>query len=58
MGWKISKAALFAFARDVAGLSGIALVSYGAWLVYVPAGFIAGGIILLTGAVVSARGGS
>ena len=58
MGWKISKAALFAFVRDVAGLSGVALVSYGAWLVYQPAGFIAGGAILLAGAVSSARGGS
>jgi hypothetical protein len=58
MGRKISKAALFAFARDVAGLSGIALVSYGAWLIYSPAGFIAGGAILLAGAVASARGGS
>lgn len=57
MGWKISIATLFAVLRDIAGLAGIALVSYGAWLVYQPAGFIAGGAILLAGAVVSARGG-
>ena len=58
MGWKISMATLFAVLRDIAGLAGIALVSYGAWLVYQPAGFIAGGAILLAGAVVSARGGA
>lgn len=57
MGWKISTAALFAFARDVAGLSGLVLVSYGAWLVWTPLGFIVGGGLMLAGAVVSARGG-
>ena len=32
---------------DVAGLGAIGLVSYGAWLIYEPAGFIAGGALLL-----------
>ena len=42
-------------ARDCAGLTGVALVSYGAWLVYPPAGFIAGGTLLLAGALISGR---
>lgn len=58
MGWKISKAALFAFARDVAGLSGLAFVSYGTWLVWAPLGYIVGGGLMLAGAVISARGGA
>jgi hypothetical protein len=36
---------------DVAGLAGTALISYGAWLAYEPAGFIVGGGLLLGGAV-------
>lgn len=44
-----------ALARDFTGLSGVGLVSYGAWLVYVPAGFITGGVLLLVGAVISGR---
>jgi hypothetical protein len=34
--------------RDLAGLSGVGLVSYGAWLVYPPAGFIVGGTLMCT----------
>lgn len=36
---------------DAAGLAGVASISYGAWLIYVPAGFIVGGALLLIGAV-------
>jgi hypothetical protein len=38
-------------ARDIAALSGAGLVSYGAWLVYQPAGFITLGAILLAACV-------
>lgn len=46
------------YIRDAAGLCGAASVSYGAWLVYEPAGFIVGGLLLLSGALMAARGGS
>jgi hypothetical protein len=42
--------------RDVAGLCGVGLVSYGAWLIYPPAGFITAGILLIVGALVLALG--
>lgn len=41
--------------RDLAGLGGAALVAYGAWLIYVPAGFIIGGVLLILAAVLAAR---
>lgn len=47
--------ALPGLTRDIAGLGGAGLVAYGAWLVYAPAGYIAGGIILLAGAFLSVR---
>jgi hypothetical protein len=40
---------------DAAGIGGAGLIAYGAWLVYAPAGFIIGGILLLAGAVMTAR---
>ena len=42
--------------RDLAGLSGVGLVSYGAWLVYPPAGFIVGGSLMVAGALLLALG--
>ena len=42
--------------RDLAGLCGVGLVSYGAWMIYPPAGFIAGGILLIVGALLIALG--
>ncbi len=42
--------------RDLAGLSGVGLVAYGAWLVYPPAGFIVGGCLLIFGALLLALG--
>lgn len=42
-------------APDAMILSGVASVSYGAWLVYEPAGFIAGGILSLVGGILVAR---
>lgn len=32
---------------DFAMIAGAALISYGAWLVYLPAGFIVGGLLAL-----------
>jgi len=32
---------------DAAGVAGMCLVTYGAWLIYNPAGFIVGGLQLL-----------
>ncbi len=42
--------------RDLAGLCGVGLVSYGAWLIYPPAGFIAAGILLIVGTLLVALG--
>ena len=42
--------------RDLAGLCGVGLVSYGAWLIYPPAGFITGGILLIVGALLISLG--
>lgn len=39
-------------------LAGAAAVAYGAWLVYAPAGFIAGGAFALFGGVILSRSGS
>jgi hypothetical protein len=47
--------ALPALLRDASGLGGAALVAYGAWCVYVPAGYIVGGLLLLAGAWLHAR---
>lgn len=41
--------------RDAAGLAGAGLIAYGASLVYEPAGYIVGGMMLLVGALLSAR---
>ena len=42
--------------RDLAGLCGVGLVSYGAWLIHPPAGFITGGILLIVGALLISLG--
>ena len=42
--------------RDLAGLCGVGLVSYGAWLINPPAGFITAGILLIVGALLIALG--
>lgn len=44
------KALLPVLLRDGAGLSGALLVSYGAWRIYEPAGFIVLGVLLLAAA--------
>jgi hypothetical protein len=47
-------AALPFLARDAAGIGGAGLVAYGSWLIFPPAGYIAGGLLLLVGAWISA----
>jgi hypothetical protein len=49
-------AAVPGLVRDLAGLCGVGLVSYGAWMIYPPAGFIAGGFLLIVGALLIALG--
>ena len=49
-------AAVPSLLRDLAGLSGVGLVAYGAWLIYPPAGFIVGGCLLILGALLLALG--
>ena len=48
--------ALPSFIRDLAGLGGVGLVSYGTWLIYPPAGFITGGALLIVGSLLLALG--
>ncbi|CAB4167394.1 hypothetical protein UFOVP860_17 [uncultured Caudovirales phage] len=40
--------------RDLTGLAGAGLVAYGAWLIYPPAGFIVGGVLLIVAAALAA----
>lgn len=40
--------------RDLLGIAGAALMAYGAWLIFPPAGFIVGGLVLFALAVLSA----
>lgn len=47
---------LSVLARDIAGLGAIVAIAYGAWMIYVPAGFITGGILLLAMVILSAAG--
>jgi len=49
-------AAMPGLLRDLAGLGGVWLVAYGAWLIYPPAGFIVGGSLLILGALLLALG--
>ena len=49
-------AAVPGIVRDLAGLCGVGLVSYGAWMIYPPAGFIVAGILLIIGALMIALG--
>jgi hypothetical protein len=42
--------------RDIAGIGAVASISYGAWLIYPPAGFVVGGVIVLVGVIASGFG--
>jgi hypothetical protein len=48
-------ASLPVIVRDVAGVLGAALVAYGAYLIYRPAGFIVAGLFLVVGSYLIAR---
>ena len=48
-------AAAPALFRDGLGVSGAGLASYGAWLVYEPAGFIVAGALLVAAAILLSR---
>ena len=41
--------------RDVVGLAGCGLVSYGAWIVHPAAGSVVAGLFLLAGALIVGR---
>jgi hypothetical protein len=50
------KAPLFD-ARDVVGIVGVGLVTYGAWLIYQPAAFlVSGGLLIMAAILLSRRG--
>lgn len=51
-----ARTSLVSAAPDGLLLGGAAAISYGAWLIYAPAGFIAGGALLIAGGVLMARG--
>jgi len=44
------------YLRDLAGLLAIASISYGAWLIYEPAGYVAAGTIVLAAVLAMSRG--
>lgn len=46
-----------ALMRDGAGLIGAGLVAYGSWLIYEPAGFVVGGLMMIGWAALAARNG-
>lgn len=54
---KPNMAKVAVLARDAVGVSAVASISYGAWLIYPPAGFVVGGLIILAGVIAAARGG-
>lgn len=51
------KSALAALVPDALVLSGAGAVTYGAWLVFAPAGFIVGGLLLVALGFAISRGG-
>lgn len=44
-----------ALAISLTGIAGAAGIAYGAWMAWPPAGFVAGGALALTGAILLAR---
>jgi hypothetical protein len=51
---KILASLLPPLSRDAIGLAGAGAIAYGAWLIYVPAGFIVGGVMAVAVALISA----
>lgn len=52
-----TRAAVVANVPDILMAAGASGVAYGAWLVYEPAGFIVGGLLLLAAGVLASKGG-
>lgn len=50
------RAALGSNLPDLLLVGGAASMAYGAWLVYPPAGFITGGVLLLVAGIIASRG--
>lgn len=51
----LAAAILPSLIRDCIGIAGAALLVYGAWLIYRPAGFILAGVLMMLVAIVMAR---
>ena len=49
--------ALARYCNDLALLGGAVAVAVGVGMIYLPAGFIAGGVLVMAGAVLSSLGG-
>jgi hypothetical protein len=47
---------VIALVIDLVGLAGAALISFGAWRIYEPAGYIVAGVLLVAGVVLLSRG--
>jgi hypothetical protein len=45
-----------AFVRDLLGIGAVGSIAYGAWMIYAPAGFIVGGMLVLVGVFLLERG--
>lgn len=45
--------AMPALIRSGIGIGGAGLIAYGAWMVYAPAGYVVGGILLIAGVILS-----
>ena len=44
------------YLRDLVGFGAVGSIAYGSWLIYEPAGFIVGGVLVLAGIFLAARG--
>ncbi len=53
--WSFLAAVVPTIMRDAIGIAGIVSFSYGAWLIYQPAGFMVVGLFLMAIAVLLAR---
>lgn len=43
-----------ALVRDAIGLAGAAAIAYGAWLIYIPVGYIVAGVLMIAFALLTA----
>lgn len=42
-------------ARNILGVAAVALISYGAWLIHEPSGFIIAGLLVLAGVMLASK---